>query len=202
MWLYFPLPLYFLSLIPAISLSPGFCPGRCLPSLLLQFVSGKWGSPSPQLHPSRTTGSSWSPIVVPSILASYPLGQKLRAFYGTAENVGPEKPVPVERFPWAMLWALHSAFSFYSPFFCPLFALGLSSAQVQISVCSGQLLSLDRALREELDKYSNIALGYPLLKVQTVCLEQQNRALTGGDTFLSHLRICQLIGLATQRQFS
>lgn len=213
MCLYFPFPLYFLSLIPTISLSPGFCPGRCLPSLLLQFVSGKWGFPSPaspqQNH--RVFLVSHCHSLHTGFLSS---GAKAQSFLWNSRKCRPWETCPCRKVPLGMLWALalyiFILFSICLPSPCPR----LGSAQVQISVCSGLLLGLDRALREELDKYSNILMPGPFSSLVTWAssfglspfeapnpVEQQNRALTGGDTFLSHLRICQLIGLAPWRQF-
>ena len=55
---------------------------------------------------------------------------KTQSFYGSGENAGPEKPIPAERVPLGhALGFLLFIFLFYSPFFCPPLALGLSSAQ-------------------------------------------------------------------------
>lgn len=67
-------------------------------------------------------------------LSSLPNGEflsiKTQSFYGSGENAGPETPIPAERVPLGhALGFLLLIFLFYSPFFCPPLALGLSSAQ-------------------------------------------------------------------------
>lgn len=98
------------------------------------------------------------------LLSSLPnrefLSIKTQSFYGSGENAGPETPIPAERVPLGhTLGFLLLTFLFYSPFFCPPLALGLSSAQASARGSSWAWT----ALREELEKCSaSPCLAHPV----------------------------------------
>lgn len=104
-------PLCFLSLIPSMFLSLGFCPGR---HRQFSWTVCLWGRIS---LPSFTlAGSSWSPAVVSSTLSFCSLRQKFRGLYGTGKYLGPEKPGALGSFAWAVLWASALCILSWSPF--------------------------------------------------------------------------------------
>lgn len=90
-----------------------------------------------------------------------------------------------------------------------------SRSELSTSACSGQRPGLDSSRGGNWVNVQHphtwpiwfhplprpVALGHSFLYLQIQCLEQQYRALMGGDTSVSHFRICQLGDLALEGSF-